>query len=116
MYDDGTHGDNIAGDKIFTVALPYQNGAEEVKYYFRAENEEAIKLEPQRAEYEFYIYSADIGITTHVVPVKELTVYPNPVRNITTLRYYLNRERDVSIRIFNYLGQEVAVLLDGNAG
>ena len=29
----------------------------EMKFYIKAENNEAIKLSPERAEYEFYIYS-----------------------------------------------------------
>jgi len=56
MYNDGTNGDIIAGDNIFTVALPMQNSGNTVNYYILAENDEAVSLSPEKAEYEFYVY------------------------------------------------------------
>lgn len=57
MYDDGTNGDLLANDGIYTADLPYQFSGFDVKFYIRSENDDAIKLSPQRAEYEFYTYS-----------------------------------------------------------
>ena len=57
MFDDGTNGDLLANDGIYTAELPYQLSGLDVKFYIRAENDDAIKLSPQRAEYEFYTYS-----------------------------------------------------------
>ncbi len=56
MLDDGLNGDIIAGDGIFTVALPFQGSGNDVKFYIRAENNDALALNPERAEYEFYIH------------------------------------------------------------
>ena len=63
MLDDGLNGDAVAGDGIFTTALPFQGSGNEVKFYIRAENNDALILNPQRAEYEFYVYSSVSGIT-----------------------------------------------------
>ena len=57
MLDDGTNGDIVANDGIYSAAIPFQSSGLEVKFYIRSENDDAIKLNPQRAEYEFYTYS-----------------------------------------------------------
>ena len=57
MYDDGTNGDLLANDGVYTADLPFQFSGLDVKFYIRSENDDAIKLSPQRAEYEFYTYS-----------------------------------------------------------
>ena len=56
MYDDGLLGDAIANDGIYTAELPYLNSGEEIKFYVRSHNNNAISLSPQRAEYEFYTF------------------------------------------------------------
>jgi len=52
MYDDGNHNDELAGDGIFGISVDvnYAN----LQYYIYAENDNAVKLSPQRAEYEFH--------------------------------------------------------------
>ena len=57
MNDDGTNGDLIAGDNIYSCELPFYNQGEVVKFYVRAQNNDAMQLKPQRAEYEFYMYA-----------------------------------------------------------
>lgn len=57
MLDDGIGGDVVANDGVYSAALPFQSSGLEVKFYIRSENNDAIKLNPQRAEYEFYTYS-----------------------------------------------------------
>ena len=56
MLDDGLNGDVMAGDGIFTTTLPFQGSGNDMKFYIRAENNDALALNPERAEYEFYIY------------------------------------------------------------
>mgnify|MGYP001418140627 CR=1 FL=1 len=63
MLDDGTNGDLNANDGIYSAVLPFQSTGLEIKFYIQSENNDAIKLNPQRAEYEFYIYSPVSGIT-----------------------------------------------------
>ncbi len=72
MFDDGTNGDIVANDGIYSVIPPFQSIGLEVKFYIRSENSDAIKLNPQRAEYEFYTYSP----TTSIL---ESTFTENPV-------------------------------------
>ncbi|MBT3611386.1 MAG: hypothetical protein HN522_00380, partial [Flavobacteriales bacterium] len=62
MLDDGTNGDVVSNDGIYSVVLPFQSIGLEVKFYIRSENDDAIKLNPQRAEYELYTYSATTSI------------------------------------------------------
>tara|TARA_B100001142_G_scaffold330325_1_gene398128 strand:- start:46 stop:1818 length:1773 start_codon:yes stop_codon:yes gene_type:complete len=57
MLDNGTNGDLIANDGTYSAILPFQSSGLEVKFYIRSENNDAIRLNPRRAEYEFYVYS-----------------------------------------------------------
>ena len=65
MFDDGTNGDISANDGIYTCILPY-NGNLDVKFYVRAQNNDAMIFAPERAEYEFYVYSTISGLTVPV--------------------------------------------------
>ena len=64
MYDDGTNGDLLANDGVYTADLPFQFSGLDVKFYIRSENDDAIKLSPQRAEYEFYTYSCISNVSS----------------------------------------------------
>ncbi|MDR9447513.1 MAG: T9SS type A sorting domain-containing protein [Balneolaceae bacterium] len=44
-----------------------------------------------------------------------LPTYPNPFNPSTNIRFALRQAGDVSIRVYNILGQEVAMLADGQA-
>ena len=56
MFDDGSNGD-MFGDNMYTCQLPFYDLGEVVKFYVRAQNDNAMQLDPQRAEYEFYMYA-----------------------------------------------------------
>ena len=70
MFDDGTNGDLVANDGVYSAILPFQSSGLDIKFYILSENNDAIKLSPQRAEYEFYIYSP-ISYTTDIITDKK---------------------------------------------
>ena len=80
MYDDGSNGDAIANDGIYTAALPYYASGQAVKYYIRAQNNNAMRLSPERAEYEFYIYDPNASVVEE--ELVSYQVYPNPSKDI----------------------------------
>ena len=80
MYDDGSNGDAIAGDGVFSAALPYYSTGQAVKYYIRAQNNNAMRLSPERAEYEFYIYDPNAAISE--IEEESFKVYPNPSKDV----------------------------------
>jgi hypothetical protein len=82
MRDDGTNGDLVANDGTYSAILPFQSSGLEVKYYIRSENNDAIKLNPQRAEYEFYSYSPVSGIAS---------IMPNTNRRLIGIKDALGR-------------------------
>jgi hypothetical protein len=59
MYDDGAHNDGAAGDKKYGAEITMS--ADFVEYYVYAENADAGKFSPQRAEHEFYILYANVS-------------------------------------------------------
>ena len=62
MLDDGTNGDVMANDGIYSSELPFQSSGLNIKFYIRAQNNDALALLPERAEYEFYTYSVISGL------------------------------------------------------
>jgi hypothetical protein len=89
MSDDGTQGDAVVGDGTFTALLP-DTGGENLLFYIRASNADAISLSPARAEYEYYIYGNVTGVdefeltTTATEP--QWTIAPNPASESFSLR------------------------------
>lgn len=67
MNDDGVNGDQIAGDGVYSVSLPITI---DIKFYIRAQNNDAMMLSPEKAEYEFYEYSSILANLNS--PVSEL--------------------------------------------
>jgi len=59
MNDDGINGDIMSNDGIYSVILPSTNN---IKFYIRSQNNDAMMLSPERAEYEFYQYSTISGV------------------------------------------------------
>jgi len=56
MFDDGAHQDGAAGDGVFGAAITIQGSLAD--YYIFAENANAARFSPERAEYEFYALEA----------------------------------------------------------
>lgn len=102
MVDDGSGGDQVSGDGVYTASLPFQGSLADIKYYVRAQNAEAISLDPRRAEYEFYIYDPTIGIEEEAA---EFVVYPNPTNSNVTIRTKTFRNSQYTVT--TVLGREV---------
>jgi len=89
MSDAGTQGDAIPNDGTYTAILPETNG-ENLMFYIRASNADAISLSPARAEYEYYIYGnvtdVDEFELTTTVTTPQWTIAPNPATESFSLR------------------------------
>lgn len=62
MFDDGQHNDGVANDNIYGAAFTV-NGTQP-EFYIYAENANAGKFEPARAEHEFYSLTLDSQVMT----------------------------------------------------
>ena len=82
MNDDGQNGDIVAGDNIYTTYYQFPVNGDEVKFYIRAHNNDAIILLPERAEYVFYTYSLLTG---------DINIFNNNKRNILNVTDVLGR-------------------------
>ena len=70
MNDDGVNGDQIAGDGVYSVSLPMTI---DIKFYIRAQNNDAMMFSPEKAEYEFYEYSSvSANLNSPVSELKKL--------------------------------------------
>lgn len=90
MLDDGTNGDAMANDGIYSVELPFQSNGLEIKFYIRAQNNDAMALLPERAEYEFYTYSVISNLfgmpsTTHKQLIKITDLLGRTITNSKSL-------------------------------
>lgn len=80
MVDDGTNGDAIAGDNFYTAAFPWYMGGNQAKFYVRATNSDAVMLNPERAEYEFWTYELPLSVEPEEMPLN-VSIYPNPAND-----------------------------------
>ena len=108
MLDDGTNGDVMANDGIYSSELPFQYSGLNIKFYIRAQNNDALALLPERAEYEFYTYSVISGIfdapsTTHKQLISITDLLGRTVANskslINTPLFYIYDDGTVEKRI-----------------
>lgn len=103
MSDDGLNGDLLAGDGIYTSALPYLASQQPVKFYIRAQNSNAMKLSPVRAEYEFYYY-LNLPDEPPVVETPTILIYPNPTSTFITVS---SDKYPLDYSLISYVGQIV---------
>ncbi len=107
MVDDGTQGDELASDGIFSIPMPNNDGAD-IKFYIRATNSEAMSLSPARAEYEYYIYgnpsNIDAPFLYSTTDEFAWEITPNPASHSMTLT---NCPLNTDFSILDFQGREV---------
>jgi hypothetical protein len=104
MYDDGAHGDGAAGDHVFGAEV-VMNGIR-FDYYIYAENANAGKFSPQRAEHEYYSLTITLPFAANGdVLINEILASNNQYG------YDANGESDDWIELYNT--KNVAVDLSG---
>ncbi|MEO9534226.1 MAG: CotH kinase family protein [Crocinitomicaceae bacterium] len=60
MFDDGLHNDGAAADGVYGADISL--GAADMQYYIYADNADAGKFSPRRAEHEFYELTLSSGV------------------------------------------------------
>lgn len=71
-----------------------------------------------RQMYDDILTDADDVLDDDIIP-REFTLrqnYPNPFNPSTTIEFYLDRSQNVSLSVYNLLGQKVATVVDRSLG
>ncbi|MCB9248880.1 MAG: T9SS type A sorting domain-containing protein [Ignavibacteriales bacterium] len=148
MFDDGTNGDEVSGDGIFSanVTFPkYSSFRIQYKYginYGDAannqggnDNENGVgadhfitltkDLSSAKVENKFGVMGDHtlLDMVTGVEVLKQLPTgfeltqnYPNPFNPTTKINFQIPSAQNVSLKVYNLLGQEVATLLNEQMG
>ena len=104
MHDDGLLGDAMANDGIYTLELPYLSNGQEIKFYIRAHNNNAVFVSPQRAEYEFYTFHPNADLNP-VQEINSIKVYPNP--SSSTFHVLSESASEINVQVFSLYGQHL---------
>jgi hypothetical protein len=117
MADNGLNGDAVSGDGIYTAQVPFTTSNDHIKYYIEAENANAIKLKPERAEYFYYHYYIDQVVGEENLVDSEFNIYPNPAVNWINVDPG-NYESTYTINIYNLEGKliQTQANLNGQTG
>jgi len=145
MHDDGTHGDATAGDSVYTVQFNYQKNSTDIgmefKFGVNAEDNESGfglnhienidvssptvvsqfgSINPNR----YNAWNFDRGQPGNLA-VEELAGipevfalsnnYPNPFNPTTSIEFNIPLASEISLTIYNVMGQEVAKVHNGFA-
>ena len=104
MYDDGNHNDGAAGDGVYGVLITV--GSTDVQYYIYAENSDAVKFSPERAEYEFYTIEVSGDLVINEFMADNETVVPDPEGEYDDwIEFYNNSNNTISLNGY-YLSDE----------
>jgi len=96
MYDDGNHEDGQSGDGVYGVSLVA--GSTDIQYYIYAENSNAVKFSPARAEYEFYSISITGSLAINeFMADNESTVVDQDGEYDDWIEFYNNADVDINL-------------------
>ncbi len=145
MHDDGTHGDATAGDSVYTVQFNYQKNSSEIGMEFKfgvngEDNESGFGLNHiENIDPNNPIVASQFGSINPnrynawnfdkgqpgTLAVEELAGipevfelsnnYPNPFNPTTSIEFNIPLASEVSLTIYNVMGQEVAKVHNGFA-
>lgn len=103
MYDDGSHNDGAANDGTYGTDLEINNS--EVQYYIYAENDNAGKFSPERAQYEYY----NITATSYSIPAGDLVINEFMASN-ETIVMDTDSSYDDWIELYNNSDEDIALI------
>jgi len=108
--------DLVAG-LYYRYTLPVKTDGLQNYFYFVCNDSLGnSSIEPQTGLYAFNYGSTDIKITTpqSIADIPALSQnYPNPARSFTFINFKLEKDCQVSLKIYDILGKEVKTLLNG---
>jgi hypothetical protein len=141
MYDDGTHGDEVAGDSIFSITIGYPAGTtkgREFKFGVRGgdneggygnnhvenidDSDEIQYIRSQFGSIDPLFYSSWDYENQMPTALEDLEVgipatfaldqnYPNPFNPVTNIAFKLPKATDVNLVVYNILGQKIKTLV-----
>lgn len=140
MFDDGTHGDKIAGDNIFSNEITFPKySSMDVQYKYSAnwgmpQNGGSNENETPGVKRGLYLkqhaYNASVEDAFGVMRSAEVTTeintdkeqiptafmlkqnYPNPFNPSTNIEYSVTGSQHVILKVYDILGNEVATLVN----
>ena len=107
MYDNGTNGDAVSGDGIYSAFRPdFPPNTETLKYYIRAQNTDAMILSPERAEYEYY-YSEPPPVGVADRAHEKFSIHPNPITDKTYIYWDNPSNEEVQVVLNDINGRSL---------